>query len=136
MSTFRKSGIIPYNPAKVLRPLQEKNEAAERTHRRELAHEMMASKEEDPQFDNPPTPITAEELWSIGEHLLNKFEIGDLSLRLRTQIEKYIRGASIQIDLGQQIEKDYRATEAAQAARTARKTATERRIQGGGILSV
>jgi hypothetical protein len=34
------------------------------------------------------------------------------------------------------MEKDYRATEAAQAARTARKIATERRIQGGGILSV
>jgi nitrate/nitrite-specific signal transduction histidine kinase len=81
---FRKSGIILYNLAKVLRPLQEKNEAAERAHRRELAHEIMTSEEEDLQFNNPLIPITAEELWSVGEHLLNKFKIGDLSPRLRT----------------------------------------------------
>jgi hypothetical protein len=34
------------------------------------------------------------------------------------------------------MEKDYRATEAAQTAQTARKTTTKRRVQGGGILSV
>jgi hypothetical protein len=97
---------------------------------------MIASEEEDSQFNNPSTPITAEELWSVNEHLLNEIEIRDLSPRLRTQMEKYIRGASIRIDLDQQMEKDYRATEAAQAARTARKTTTERRVQGGGIISV
>jgi hypothetical protein len=62
---------------------------------------MMASEEEDLQFNNPLTPITAEELWNVGEDLLNEFKMGDLSPRLRTQMEKYIRGTSIRIDLGQ-----------------------------------
>jgi hypothetical protein len=54
----------------------------------------MAS-EEDSQFNTSSSPATAQELWSVDEHLLNEFEIGDLSPHLRTQMEKYIRGMSI-----------------------------------------
>lgn len=97
---------------------------------------MTKEEEEDSQFNNSSTPITAEELWAVDEHLLNEFERGDISPRLHTQMEKYIRGVSIQVDLGQQVAKDYRATEAAQAARKARKITTERKVLGGGILSV
>lgn len=98
---------------------------------------MVADEEKDPQFNDPPTPTAAEELLTVGEDLLEELINEELSPYLRrTQMEKYIRGASIQIDLSQQVEKDYKATETAQAARTARKTPTERRIQGGRILSV
>jgi DDE superfamily endonuclease/Tc5 transposase DNA-binding domain len=137
ISAFRKTDIVPYNPSEVIRPLEERIKADRRARSTELARQMIAEDEEgNTALDDPPTPINVTQLWSAGEDLLNSLAVSDISPLLRTQIEKYIRGASIRIDFGEQIEKDLQTIEAAQTARTARNTTSLRTVQGGGILSI
>ena len=59
-----------------------------------------------------------------------------ISPRLCRRIQQYIHGASVRLDLGDQLEKDLRAIEIAQAARKARNSQPQRKVLGGGILTV
>jgi hypothetical protein len=136
LSTFRKTGIIPYDPTQVLGPLQER---FERAHHEEAAIEI-EEEEEDTNSERPRTPNTVIELWKASESLfqdLSRAEDEELiSPRLCSQIEQYLHRASIRLDLGEQLEKDLRAIETAQAARKARNSQPQRKILGGGILIV
>jgi hypothetical protein len=96
--------------------------------------------EEDTNSERPRTPNTVTELWKASESLfrdLSRAEDKELiSPRLCSRIEQYLHRASIQLDLGEQLEKDLRAIETAQAARKARNSQPQRKILGGGILTV
>ena len=136
LSAFRKTGIVPYNPTQVLGPLTERIERA----RREEAAMEIEEEEEDTDSKRPRTPNTVTELWNAREGLfqdLSRAEDEELiSPRLCYRIEQYLHGASIRLDLGEQLEKDLHATEAAQAARKARNSQPQRKVLGGGIFTV
>lgn len=52
------------------------------------------------------------------------------------RISKYIKAATIWIDFDAQVEEDLQHTQAAEAARASRMITTQRRVLGGGVISV
>ena len=63
-------------------------------------------------------------------------DASELSPQLVMRISKYIKDATIRIDFGAQAEEDLQHTQAAEAARASRKKISQRRVLGGGIISV
>jgi hypothetical protein len=73
----------------------------------------------------------------FGEDILQELPgAEELSPQLATRIEKYIKGTNIQLDLHTQLQHDLQYTQAAEAARTARAKPTQRRVTGGGLMTV
>jgi hypothetical protein len=139
LSAFRKVGIVPYDPKAVLDPLKEQKERA-RLAELVLPSEEEEEEEEEVDSKRPITPTNTTEMWSASELLwrdLGRAEDEDsICPGLCRRIEQFLRGASIQLDMKDQLEKDLRATEAAQTARKARNTMSQRQIQGGGMVTV
>jgi len=137
LSAFRKTGIVPYNPRQVVSRLQER---AEHARRQEEAMRIEEEEEEEEDLERPKTPTTVSELWVASEGLFRDLSRADdeelISPRLCHRIEKYLHGSIIRLDFGAQVEKDLRAITKAQAARKARNSLPQRKILGGGILTV
>lgn len=137
LSSFRKTGIVPHDPQRVLGPLQEKlrvtREEENRAGRQDILVEDEAFEDED---EEPMTPIAVQELHEASSSIQQDLMKAGLSPSVRIRIEKYIKGATIRLDFGDQIEQDLLKIEAAEKARKARKGTTQRQVTGGGILSV
>jgi DDE superfamily endonuclease/Tc5 transposase DNA-binding domain len=138
LSAFRKTGIIPHDPSKVLEPLQEKIEADRKAYNTEGYNAMLVENEViSDVFEDPTTPTDPQELYCFGQEILDELpNASELSPQLSTRIQKYIKGASVRIDFGAQAEKDLQHTQAAEAARAARKKKPNRQLLQGGIISV
>jgi hypothetical protein len=108
--------------------------------RTESAQKNAQVEEEEENFERPTTPTTVTELWNASEDLfrdlLRAEEEETISPKLCYRMQQYLHGASIRLDLGDQIEKDLRAIETAQAARKARNSQPQRKVLGGGIVTV
>jgi DDE superfamily endonuclease len=136
LSAFRQTGIIPYNPDKVLIPLQERvdreNRALGAQNRAQL-HQEMAEEESD-YIEEPSTP-TLQTIKQFGQDILEELP-EELSPQLAERISKYVKGNNIIVDLHKQVMDDYSYTEAAQSARAIRGKRTQRRVAGGGLITV
>jgi hypothetical protein len=108
--------------------------------RRQEEAMQIEEEEEEEDSNRPKTPTTVSELWVASEGLFRDLTRGEdeelISPRLCYRIEKYLHGSIIRLDLGAQVEKDLRAITKAQAARKARNSLPQRKILGGGILTV
>jgi DDE superfamily endonuclease len=139
LSAFRKTGIIPFDPQQVIGPLQERFEATERArgveNRTQLYAEMDAEVGESSE-EEPSTP-TLHNIRGFGRDLLEALEEEEcLPPRLFQQVSKLVRASTTLVDLHTQLQEDLQQTEAAQAARSARTKTTQRRVTGGGVITI
>jgi DDE superfamily endonuclease len=137
LSAFRKTGIVPFDPSKVLTPLQNRVDAEYKALGIEGYNTMLEEMEPEDEEDGPVTPTGVKELHQFGTEILEELpDALKLSPTLALRIRKYIKGATIRIEFGAQTEEDLQHTQAAEAARAARNKTTQRRVLGGGIISV
>jgi hypothetical protein len=137
LSAFRKTGIVPYDPSKVLDLLREKIDAQTRALGIKGYNAMIEEIEPSDLDKDSLTPTEVKKLHQFGQEVIEDLSIDcGLSPQLRTRILKYIKGASSRIDFSAQIEEDLHYTQAAEAARASKKKTTQRRVTGGGIISV
>ena len=131
LSAFRKTGIIPHNPQRVIAFLEEKQATNQPEDTEEEEEDIKADS------DEPITPQTVSELHKAGRSFLQQLEeAAQLSPSVKQNFNRYLKGVTTRLDFGAQIEEDYTQSEAAQKARKKRQTPSQRQISGGGILSV
>jgi hypothetical protein len=85
LSAFRKTGIVPYDPSKVLDLLREKIDAQNRALDMEGYNAMMEEIEPSDSDEDPLMPTEAKELHQFGQEVTEDLSVDcGLSLQLRT----------------------------------------------------
>jgi hypothetical protein len=80
----------------------------------------------------PPTPTHVQNIYYIRSSILKDLPSAYISPNLAIRIRKYVKGATVKLDLGAQIEKDLHHIQAAEKARKTRKQGSQRLFKGGG----
>ena len=125
LSSFRKTGLIPYNPETVLSRLRE--------------HVIQSHQMSLPEPQTPPPllskPIsTPRSLNSLAHHANYLYQAEVTSPTFRPSLESFIKGSLAQGHLAAQVQEDLEHTQAAELARANRQKRSRRSVQKGGVL--
>jgi hypothetical protein len=131
-SAFRQTGLVPFNPKRVIEAMQEKIQAQ----RDEEAQEVTSEEEIGEELDPDETPIAIRTVIRYAEALEDDIYNAPISPTLQTRISKYIKGSLARVHSGAQAELDLEMTQLAEAARAVRRKSSQRTILQGGVLSV
>ncbi len=137
LSAFRKTDIVSHNSSNVLISLQQRVNAHDKALDVKNYNAMFEEMKPLSDLEEPTTSIDVKKIHQFGQKILTDLSnVSELSPQLATRISKYIKDATIRIDFGAQAEEDLQHTQAAEAARASRKKTSQRRVLGGGIISV
>ena len=137
LSAFRKTGIIPLNPAVVVSPLTEKQTQERRALGIQCYEEDQADEPMDDEFNRPAIPEKKQEFKLLASRIEEDLEeVADIHPLLVKRIQAYIQGYNTQLALVEQFKSDLQHSKAAQAARTARVKPTARRLTEGGVVTL
>lgn len=124
ISAFQKTGLVPYDPAKVLTRLQESHTA--------LQHPAMTTPP--PAVPPPlqvPTPYTVRSLKRQAQYLN---DADPVSPTFKTNLDRFIKGSLTQAQSGAHAYQELANTQAAEQARATRQNRTRRSVQKGGVI--
>jgi hypothetical protein len=122
-SAFRKTGLIPYDPTIVINAMRE--------------YEPRVTPQTSPlRTNNLRTPQTFNEIGIMADNINIYLAKPSLSPSLGIQIGRFMKGAMAKLQSGAQAEEDLLHTQAAEAARAARKKGRNRVVQKGGVIYV
>jgi hypothetical protein len=127
ISAFCETGISLFNPSKVINKMQEVIEARNKAER---------------QATPPPTTVSAHPTSQKINQLVTlsnsiRGQLGSsLPSPLRRDIDKFLRGSLIQVQVGAEAEEALLQTKVAEAARAARAKKTRRTVVTGGVITV
>ena len=125
LSSFRKTGLIPYNPETVLGRLREHTTPSHQTSL--------------PEPHTPPPllskPIsTPHTLNSLARHAHYLYQADVTSPTFRNSLDSFIKGSLAQAHLAAQVQEDLEHTQAAELARANRQKRSRRSVQKGGVM--
>lgn len=118
-TAFRECGLIPYNPQIVLEKIKEYQPPPS----------IRPSTPPETEFQPPMTPQTAQALKEQAIRLENA-----TPTRYKSIVQKFVKGALIQVNTAIQIKKDLAASTAAERERKERRSQSQRQLQKGGVL--
>ena len=127
VSAFRKTGLIPWNPDRVLSRIQQIQE-------RQNSQNSLPRRPITPPHSIPPalsTPHTIRSLKRQAEYLDNA---EPASPTFKKNLQRFIRGSLIQAETGAIVSQELGNTQAAQQARANRGRRIRRVVQNGGFL--
>ncbi|KFG81468.1 transposase [Metarhizium anisopliae] len=128
-SAFRKTGIVPWNPQPILDQIQ----ALHPTSPREVTTPPPNNLSSSP-FD---TPYTVRHLKKVASKIDDLQEaLGELQPALKTEMDRFIRGALVQSTELRQTMRDLARTKMAEDLRKQRKVGKNRPLQSGGVITV
>ena len=117
-SAFRKTGLIPYDPTIVINAIRE--------------YEPRVTSPTSPlRTNNLHTPRTFNKINIMADNINLNLAKPSLSPSLGIQIGRFMKGTIAKLQSGAQAEKDLLHTQAAEAARAARKKGRSRVVQKG-----
>ena len=122
LSAFRKTGLLPYNPDRVL----------------SLLHEHSSPPQQRQPTTPPPapplcltTPVTLRSLKRHAEYLQNTDPV---SPTFKVNLDRFIKGSLAQAQMGVHASQQLEDTEVAQQARANRQRRSRRQVQKGGVI--
>ena len=125
LSAFRKTGLMPYNPELVVGAMQE-------LVREEATPEPDKGIEQE--LDLLQTPHKHLEVRKFAQQLSDELDEAEISPGLRMKVRKFMKGSLARVEAGAQAENDYSHTKVAENARAARKKASSKVVQKGGVI--
>ncbi|KAF5132924.1 hypothetical protein E5D57_003546 [Metarhizium anisopliae] len=128
-SAFRKTGIVPWNPQPILDQIQALHPSSPREVTTPPPNNLSSSP-----FD---TPYTARHLNKVASKIEDLQEaLGELQPALKTEMDRFIRGALVQSTELRQTMRDLARTKMAEDLRKQRKVGKNRPLQSGGVITV
>lgn len=121
-SAFRETGIVPWNPEKVLSKIPRPSSPK-------------ATQEED-SFNFQETPKKPKDLIRYGRFISNLIEISDLPGNVHRSVNKFVKGALARNSSAALAEQFLEGTQLAEESRERRKKVARKQIQKGGVISI
>ena len=143
-SSFRKTGLIPYNPEVVLAPLRAKktvedeHESAEQAKSNEQLKEWWKKTPSPPSSPIFQTPHTVGAINKLADHLGQELNYSLLPTNLEHNIRAFLKGSTAKAMAGQLAEDDLAAVKNRHNSKVAREKNGRRVIESGltGLVSV
>jgi hypothetical protein len=127
LSSFRRTGLIPYNPEIVLARLQEYSPLNQPTSPRPILPSTPP-----PRLPKPTS--TPHTLLSLKRHANYLQQADATSPTFKDTLNMFVKGSLAQAHLAAQVQEDLERTRAAELARANRQKRTRRSVQKGGVI--